>query len=563
MLGRQPLATSFAAAALPLALALLGPPGCGSSSAAPSGQASGGTDGGDAAPASAPTLVTTKGGPVQGIVTGSTRVFYAIPFAAPPVGDLRWKPPAPAAPWTKPITASTSGPACPQDAGLTSSMFDPATSEDCLTLDVWAPLAESATPRPVMLWIFGGSFVIGSAGMKDYVGQQLSEATGAIVITINYRLGPFGFLGLQALHDEDPSHPSSGMYGIEDQRAAMAWAKDNVAAFGGDPKNVTIFGESAGGISVCTHLLSPPSKGLFQRAIIESGACASGISQTESSTYTQGQSLVKALGCDGLSTPSATLACMRATKTEQVIDALPTNPVNFLDGGVSWGTVVDGLNLPDDPTKLFKAGAFAHVPTLLGTNTDEGTLFFALSMPIPSDAKYQSLADGLFPGKGAAIVMHYPSSKYGSATAAAEVAVSDGGFTCPARRVARAMAGAGVPTFRYHFAHTPTNALLGGLGAFHSSEIPFVFGHASALEPNTPTAAETPLSAAMQGYWGRMAADGDPNGTGTGSGSGSGAVAWPKYDASTEPDLVLDLHIAAETAYKKADCDFWDALLGL
>jgi para-nitrobenzyl esterase len=495
----------------------------------------------------------TAQGPVQAMVTGSTRAFYAIPYAAPPVGDLRWKPPAAHAPWTTPLAATGPGAECAQLDALTSSMFVSTSSEDCLTLNVWAPAASSAKPRPVMLWIFGGSFDIGSAGMQDYNGQKLSEASGAIVIAINYRLGPLGFLALQALHDEDAAHPSSGMYGIEDQRAALAWTKANAAAFGGDPSNVTMFGESAGGISVCTHLVSPPSMGLYQRAIIESGACAFGLATTEAGAYTQGNALVKALACDGKS-PADTLTCMRAVATPQVLLALPSSPFNAVVGGTSWGTVVDGLNLPDDPTKLFQSGAFAHVPTLLGTNNNEGTLFFALSSPIASDAAYQTLANGLFPGKGAAIVAQYPSATYGTPTSAAAAAVGDGAFTCPARRVARAIAGAGVATFRYHFTRVPENALIKGLGAFHSSEIPFVFGNATELEPNTPAMDEAGLATAMMGYWSRMASAGNPN--------GAGAVAWPPYDVTTEPDLVLDLTQTSELAYKKSDCDFWDGLIG-
>jgi para-nitrobenzyl esterase len=357
----------------------------------------GGSAGTGGGPAAAPTFVMTDKGPVQGTVSGSSRLFFAIPFAAPPVGDLRWKPPAPHAPWTMPVAATAPGPACGQLDALTAMSFDTSSSEDCLTLNVWAPKAASTTKAPVMLWIYGGSFVIGSGGMSDYDGQKLSEATGAIVVTINYRLGPLGFLALPALHAEDPTHPSSGMYGFEDQRAAIAWTKSNIAAFGGDPTNITIFGESAGGISVCTHLVSPPSKGLFARAIIESGAYAIGLTATETAADAQGAALVKALGCDGKSDPD-TLACMRAVKFDQVLLAMPASPFNIVTGGTSWGTVIDGLNLPDDPVKLFGKNAFAMVPTLLGTNTNEGSLFFAFSNPVTSDATYQTFADALFPG---------------------------------------------------------------------------------------------------------------------------------------------------------------------
>jgi para-nitrobenzyl esterase len=344
------------------------------------------------------------------------------------------------------------------------------------------------------------------------------------------------------------------MYGIEDQRAAIAWTKNNIAAFGGDPGNITIFGESAGGFSVCTHLLSPPSKGLFQRAIIESGACATGLAATETAAEAQGDTLVKTLGCTAADAAS-TLACMRGKKVDEVLLAEPVSAFNIVIGGPSWGLVVDGLNLPGNPVALFSAGSFTPVPTLLGSNTNEGAIFFAFQNPVTDDASYLAFANAFFAGAGSTVVAHYPSSMYGSPKDAAAAALTDAGFTCPARRVARALSKAGVPTYRYRFAHAPMNSLVGNIGAFHSSEIPFVFGHATHLEPNTPSAAEAPLAAAMQGYWYRMAQAGDPN--------GAGAPTWPKYDTSTDPDQVLDLTISTETAFKKSDCDWWDGLLGL
>jgi para-nitrobenzyl esterase len=301
-------------------------------------------------------------------------------------------------------------------------------------------------------------------------------------------------------------------------------------------------------------MVSPPSKGLFDHAIIESGACALGVPMTEAAAETEGDALVTKLGCSGM-TPTATLACMRAKPLENVLLALPSSALSFVSGGVSWGPIVDGLNVPADPTTLFQMGGFVHVPTLLGTNSNEGSLFLALGTPLTTDAAYAMLVDALLPGKGAAVVAHYPSATNGGPNNAAAASLTDGLFVCPARRVARALAGAGVPTYRYHFTHVPTNSLIPGLGAFHSSEIPFVFGNSTELEPNTPTAAEEPLAKTMMGYWGRMATAGDPN--------GAGATVWPKYDTTTEPDLVLDLTVSTETAYKKSDCDFWDMLLGL
>jgi para-nitrobenzyl esterase len=513
------------------------PAGAGASGTGP-GAGGGGGDG---------TLVATDRGSVQGSVAGKTRVFLGIPFAAPPVGDLRWKAPQPAAAWSDVLAATARGPACAQ-LGALSPKFDSSSSEDCLTLNIWAPAAAGASAAPVLVWIHGGTFLIGSGGEAAYDGQRLSEATGAVVVTINYRLGPLGFLAHPQLKAEDPAYPSSGMYGFEDQRAALAWTRDNIGAFGGDPANVTVFGESAGGFSTCYHLVSPKSAGLFHRAIIESGACASGRTATEVAAEAQGQKLAETLGCDG----ADGLSCLRGKPADEVLLALPSGAADIL-GDVRWGPVIDGLNLPDDPRVLLEAGEMADVPTLLGTNANEGTLFFALgSTKVPDDDAYLALVEALAPGHGEEILAEYPSRVYGSPQAAAAASLGDVVFVCPARRTARALAKAGIPAWLYHFTHAPSRALLPDLGAFHSAEIPFVFGNPSALLPNTPTEEEAPLFAAMTGYWGRMSRTGDPN--------GDGAFEWPAYAASTDENIVLDLTLSKQGGLRAAQCDFWDAL---
>ncbi|MBP6729758.1 MAG: carboxylesterase family protein, partial [Microthrixaceae bacterium] len=230
------------------------------------GDAGGGAGGGGGA---GPVLdVTIDSGPIEGKLVGSTRAFLGIPYAAAPVGDLRFRSPQPVEPWTDTRAYTEVGPGCPQ-----SPVFVTTVSEDCLTLNVWTPAAPSSAALPVMVFLHGGAFVGGSGGQINYDGQRLSESGRVIVVTINYRLGPLGFLSHPALAAEDPAHATSGMYGLEDQTAALAWVKANAAAFGGDPGNVTIFGESAGGISACLHLVMPASAGLFDRAIIESGPC--------------------------------------------------------------------------------------------------------------------------------------------------------------------------------------------------------------------------------------------------------------------------------------------------
>ncbi|WP_441285754.1 carboxylesterase/lipase family protein [Sorangium sp. KYC3313] len=503
----------------------------------------GGSGGGDVA---AP-LVETEAGPVEGALVGATRAFLGIPYAAPPVGELRWRSPAPHEPWTEPRAAVEVGIPCSQ-LNLLTPGYNESSGEDCLTLNVWTPERPASSSVPVLVWIHGGGFELGSGGEADYDGRALSEATGSVVVTFNYRLGPLGFLALPELRSEDPDHPSTGAYGLEDQRAALEWVKANIAAFGGDPSRVTLFGESAGGISVCMHLVSPRSKGLFQRAIIESGPCDSAADEAAASA--QGQEFVEALGCTDA--PSV-LECLRGKSDEEIMSALPQGPA-FLEGaGPTWFPVVDGWNLPDTPGKLLEAGSFEKVPTILGSNADEGTLFVALwgeSAAVADDAAFEAFAETLAPGHGEEVVALYPSETYGSAQAAAIAALGDAMFVCPTRRAARAIAAGGAATYLYHFTYAPESSLLGDLGSFHAAEIKFVFGNPTLVLPDPLTEGELGMSQEIMGYWSRHAASGDPN--------GEGAVAWPRYDAEGDESLALGLDIAPQAGLKGALCDAWD-----
>lgn len=502
----------------------------------------GGTGGGSDA---APTVITTDKGVIEGAVIDSTRAFLGIPFAAPPIDDLRWKPPVPHEPWTDTLAATKKGPMCPQFNAL-SGKLESGSKEDCLYLNVWAPEKPASGALPVLVWIHGGAFVLGSGSDAAYDGKAFSEATGAIVVTINYRLGPLGFLALPELKGEDPGSPGTGNYGLQDQRLALEWVKANIGEFGGDPGNVTIFGESAGGISVCMHMVSPGSKGLFQRAIIESGPCDS--ADPEAKATAQGATFVDKLGCGG----ADVLSCLRGKPVEDVMAALPASN-DFLGGDVRWFPVVDGLDLPDRPGELLAAGSFEKVPVLLGSNADEASLFFALAATtVADDAAFLALAEQLVPGNGAEVVAHYPSSEYGSAQAAAEAAVGDAAFVCATRRQARAFAAAQAPTYLYHFTHDPGASLLGELGAFHSAEIKFVLGNPGQLQPGALDGDELALSQAMMGYWSRLADKGDPN--------GEGAFEWPKYDEATDENIVLEVPLSKQSGLKKEQCDFWDGV---
>ncbi len=420
----------------------------------------------DTGPAVCP-LTRTNDGPVQGNASGAACAYEGIPYAAPPVGDLRWKAPAPRAAWTTP-PPSVLGPWCPQlpvtGPWAAFGVSTPALDEDCLYLNVWAPAPRPTSPAPVMVFIHGGSSEYGSGGQSLYDGTNLATATGNLVVTINYRLGALGFLSNPELRAEDTAHGLAGAYGIMDQIAALQWVHDNIAAFGGDPADVTIFGESAGAGSMVIQLASPPSRGLFSRVIIESYGVdgpnySPGMPQANGDIG--GANLARALGC---TQPATLLSCLRAASVSAILNV-----------GSGYRPVIDGYVMPVDPIQAIKSGSFTKVPTVLGNNRNEGTLF--VNWPPPSDqASYQAYEESQFPGHGLAIVTEYPIASYGgSYFAATSAAFTDAWFVCPTRVVARAVVATGTPTFRYDFAHalvanTPVDA-----GAFHTAELPFIF----------------------------------------------------------------------------------------
>ncbi len=502
-------------------------------------------------------LVTTESGDVRGSKDGTVRSFLGIPFAAPPVGANRFRPPQPVEPWEGEWPALDVGPICPQNFG-----FSPGGGyEDCLYLNVWTPSPPPSTPAPVMVWFHGGAFVFGSGGESYYAGSKLAQAHGMVVVTVNYRLGPLGFLAHPALAAEDPAHPTSGNYGLEDQIAALEWVQRNIAAFGGDPARVTIFGESAGGYSACFHYLSERSRGLFHAVISESGLCASGIiEQTRAGAEAAGQAFAESFGCAGAGAPD----CLRGKDAWELVDATAPPPTSQqLPGGMfyqdpgsvtGWSPNVDGVLVPASTLELFTAGDYPKLPLLLGSNRDEGTLFLwtFIANQVADETQYREALGRRFgPAAVDAIVLQYPIASYPSPTRALAEVTGDAFFVCPARRTARLASAAGAPVYLYTFQRLPSQPLLDDAGVIHSAEIPFVFGiDTFPLGKVGPDG--LPLSEAMQGYWTRFAATGDPN--------GAGALAWPPYDAAGDQHMLLDLPLAAGTAHKQAVCDFWDAL---
>jgi para-nitrobenzyl esterase len=392
-------------------------------------------------------FVTTAVGDVQGLDRGASCAFLGIPFAAPPTGTLRWKRPQPAAPWAPAVLNATAAP--PVCAQLNSGTGLPSGAEDCLKLNLWTPNPLPPSGASVIVWIHPGSFAAASANFPPHNGQNLAALTGAIVVAPNYRLGAFGYLGHTALAAEDGA---AGNYGLLDQRAALVWVRDHIAAFGGNPDNVTIAGQSAGGHSVSLHLVSPGSAGLFHRAIMQSGY-ASFQWRTAAEARTQGDEFAAALGCTNADA-SLLLACLRSKNRDDVLLARP--PALFEQftetGRTQWTPIVDGFEIPDQPRLLYERGAFNRVPVLLGANRDEGWTFVNRAFPASvTTAQYEGAIETEFGADAAAIRTAYPVADFTSPKDALVRLAGDVEYVCEARRIARLIERTRTTVFLYSF----------------------------------------------------------------------------------------------------------------
>ena len=402
------------------------------------------------------TLIHLSDGDVQGSQNGKTRQFLGIPFAAPPIGALRWRPPAAVTPWQGVLQADTFSRPCPQLASIQGRASD---NEDCLYLNVWTPDPAPAKPRPVMVWFHGGGNEQGSAGDAVpfpgvpglfYDGQVLAQERDVVVVTINYRLNAFGFFAHSALAAEDPSYPYAGNQGLLDQRAALEWVRANVIAFGGNPKKVTIFGESAGSEDVCFHVVSPGSHGLFRRGISESGGCT-----TRQPTAAEGaataEAFAAAVGCGGAADE---LGCLRQLPASTLLAHQPADGL---------GPVVDGGFLPDQPRTFFDTGHYARVPYLLGSNTDEGTLFFLGVPPVTTEAEYQAALQAQYGPLADQVAAVYPAADFATPQDALVRAFGDSILVCSTYDTARRAAAGGARTYLYNFAREyPDSRAAGG-----------------------------------------------------------------------------------------------------
>jgi para-nitrobenzyl esterase len=493
-----------------------------------------------------PLVVPTTEGVIRGISANGMRQWLGIPYAAPPVGNLRWKPPQAHARW-KGVRATTDyGSPCPQ---LGTVFGKASTNENCLFLNVFTPAnAKPSAKLPVMFWIHGGALITGES--NDYNPSALAKQ-GVVVVTINYRLGLLGFLAHPALSAEAAGH-SSGNYGLMDQQAALRWVQKNIAHFGGNAKNVTIFGQSAGGLSVRSQLVSPGAKGLFAKAIIESGAYAETL-PTETQAEAVGQTVATKVGCT-----DQTAACLRKVPVDQLLNAETSTTASQLPN-------VDGAVLPADYATAFSTGAFNHVPVVAGSNRDEWGLFVALDQDLaghPSTAAtYVSDIQSEFgvPAAVAALfASQYPVSAYPSADLALRALGTDLVFACNARTDVRNLSQF-VPTYQYEFNDPNAPDMFFGLpltfpmGAYHASEIQYLWPTPTATPLN---ADQQQLATAMQTYWANFAKKGDPN--------GGGVPTWPAFTATSEQtqSLVPPVPTTITNFAAEHQCAFWSAVLG-
>jgi para-nitrobenzyl esterase len=501
-------------------------------------------------------LVFTFSGPVRGSVTSAgVREFLGVPYAAPPVGNLRWRPPVPHAPWFAPLEATQFANHCPQPP---SPFGIASVTEDCLFLNVFTPGSNDFFhPRAVMVWIHGGALVSGES--NDYDPTALVQ-DGVIVVTLNYRLGALGFLAHSAFagektdpdRDRDSDPNSAGDYGLMDQQLALRWVRDNIWFFGGDPLNVTLFGESAGGLSVFSQLSSPSSEGLFHKAIIESGAYALN-TQTLAAAEAAGTAFAAAAGCS-----AQTAACLRA---------LPVTTILTNEDFAGYTPNIDGEFLPLSLNTALATGQFHHVPLIQGSNHDEWRLFTALDFDLnpaagpiaDNEAAYETALATLVGLAAPLVARQYPLASFPSADIAFATAGTDVVFACPALGADLSMSQF-VPLSTYEFSdeNAPQDflpLLSFPYGAAHASELQYLFALPVTVPRPPLNAQQLQLSSAMQHYWTNFAKFGNPN--------GPGVPVWQEFNPGVgnfqsliPPSTVQEIDFAASH-----QCAFWAALL--
>ncbi|MDX2038326.1 MAG: carboxylesterase/lipase family protein [Isosphaeraceae bacterium] len=495
-------------------------------------------------------LVETLQGPVRGEILSGIRVFRGIPYAAPPTGDRRFLPLEPAESWTEPRDATRFGSAAPQFPDPLDDLWGRLApgDEDCTSLNIWAPARPADRPRPVMVWIHGGAFVIGSGKWPWYEGCNLAQRGDVVLVTINYRLGALGFLDLSELGDD--RHRTCGNHGLLDQVCALRWIRDNIERFGGDPKNVTLFGESAGGISIACLLAMPEARGLFQRVIVMSGGANlirfPKLSREVARTYLKIAGVESVAECSRLPTK----VLMKAQK--RLLDR------NEYGGDAVFGPVVDGRVLPEPPLHAIRSGCASEVGLMTGTTLDEARLW-SLYVPILRWAHPRALGRVLrhaVGDRGREVVSAYRRSRLGDRPGNLSMAINgDLLFRMPAIRLAEAQSEHRPHDTRMYLFTWSTPVSRGRLGSPHAVDVPFVFGNLDqeGVERFTGKGADRrELSMRIQDAWLAFARTGDP--------SHSGLPHWPPYRRDSRATMIFDSSPTVVNDPRPEERKAWDGV---
>jgi para-nitrobenzyl esterase len=492
-----------------------------------------------------PAVVTTGDGVLRGAVAADHRTFFAIPYAAAPVGDLRWRAPQPPAAWAGERDATAASPTCPQmGAAGPDQPLRPSGEEDCLYLNVDTPLAAGERPRPVIVFLHGGGFT-GGAG-APYDPTRIVTAGDVVFVSVNYRLGALGFLRHPSFDD-----PSAGNFGLADQQAALRWVRENIAAFGGDPANVTLWGESAGAFSTCAHLAAPDSAGLFHKAIVQSGPCGNAL-LTPTVSEQRATATAAAVGC---ADPAAAATCLRERPVEDFV-GLGEDQINVAHrdiAGLPWLPVAETAVLPVQPLVALQRGSAADVPLVLGGTKDEMRTFVAQTYdarekPVTAQ-EYPSIVGELYgPGVAERVLAGYPSADFPTPSLALATLLTDEGRmlgACTQLRAAEAAAG-GASVFLFEFAQ-PSTMSIGSfpLGAHHGADIPFYFdSRFPGAPPRTWTEPQRSFADTVTGYWTAFAHSGRPG------------PDWPLYRDGTAYSIAVEGSGPVGVG-REHRCDFW------
>jgi para-nitrobenzyl esterase len=485
-------------------------------------------------------------GAVQGVDEGNVVSFKGVPYAYPPVGNRRFRAPEPIRCWPKTLQATSFGSACAQidKQGAISG------SEDCLTLNIWVPKGASPhNKKKVLFFIHGGANVVGSSaetmdGVAIYDGAKLAAHTDSVVVTINYRLGPFGWLTHSSLAGEN-AKGVSGNYGTLDQLAALWWVRTHIFSFGGDSRRVLLFGQSGGAVNTCVLLTSPLARGLFSAVTMQSGGCGA---LDAADAHKTGNDLVKAVGCDQSSYVGP---CLRSLSSEQVLEAVPVK--HAISGSQRvFQPNVDGYAVPNQPLATILAGQHNSVPVTLGSNADETSMS---APPVKTKSGYEKLIRGLVPQPTAEqLLQFYPAEMYATPRKALVALTTDAAFTCNTRSLARALSvNSPKDVYRYYFDYAlENNPVMKNVGAYHGLEVLMLFGNYH-TNKYTPSAGDYTVTAQLMALWSEFGATG---------GYGGAQAHWPIYNFATDPYLQLGSSLGSGAGLFTEHCDFWDTVVG-